>query len=141
MRIKNAEIQGFVEFLMGLQLNGKQSRMRTRLCKLLGDQIRQMDEERMELIKINGEVGEDGNPVTIRDEETGSMVYKINNQEQFRKDYEQLLSEDFIMDETEERMAMLLEVKDIVFNVDGVFSGDEALVYDRWCEIVEGIGE
>lgn len=140
MKLKNREIAGFVNFLLMLDLAGKQSRMRTRLAKLLDERSRLVDEERLEILKELAEKDENGQPKQETDE-AGNTIYVLSDEakEKFNAEYAELMDEDCVIEETEERRDMLLTVKEAVLNCDMKFKGQDALLYDRYCEIVEAI--
>lgn len=138
MQMYNVEIKPFVEFLMKLELPGKESRMRTRFCKMAAQKINDLMEEKMIIIKKHGNLDKDGNVKQTKDSQ-GRLIWDIKNKEGFSKDYKELISEKWILDNTEERKEMFLTLKNVVLNVNITFKGQEALEYDRWCEIVETI--
>lgn len=137
MRMKNAEVESFLNFIMSMELSGKNSRLRTRFAKLLMQQQQLINEEHMELIKEYSHLDDNGNPKVK--EENGKQMYDVYDRESFNKEYSILLNEDFIIEANEERREMLLLVKDVILNCEMTFKGREALQYDRWCEIVEDI--
>jgi hypothetical protein len=139
MRVMNFEVKEFIRFLIELKLAGKESRMRTRFCKLLADRMKQIEDEREELINQFAEHDADGEVVVENDPGTNKQVYKLKDHAGFNREYTVLMREEYVIDETEERQEMLKTIKDIVLNVDMEFQGEEAFVYDRWCEIVEEI--
>jgi hypothetical protein len=137
MRINNFEVKEFVGFLVSLKLSGKESRMRTRFCRLLGEHIKQYEDERSLLIEQYAEKDSDGKPVIVDD--GGREVYKITDSEAFNREFGILHREEFIIAHSEDRIEMLKAIKDIVLNVDMEFDGENAFIYDRWCEIVEEV--
>ncbi len=138
MEMYNIEIKPFIEFLMELRLPGRESRMRTRFCKMAMDKLKDLEEEKMVLIKKHGNLDVDGNVKQTKDED-GRMIWDIKDKQGFNNDYRDLVFEKWIVDNTEERKKMLLTLQNIVLNVDMEFNNKEALEYDRWCEIVETI--
>lgn len=137
MKMKNAEVEPLVEFLMSLELKGKQSRLRTRFVKLLAEQVQVIQDEHAELIKQYASFNDDGKPNIV--EVNGVQMYDVKERNEFNKEYGLLLSEDYIVEQTESIKEMLLLVKDIILDCDMTFSGREALQYDRFCEIAEEI--
>lgn len=137
MKLFNYELEHFIMFLYNLKLPNYQSRMRTRLLKLLSEKYKELEDDRLSVIKEYAELDEKGEPVLIRD---GSVSkYNIKNKESFEKAMFELFAEEVIIDQTEERSRMLIAVRDSVLNCDLEFEGNEAIQYDRWCEIVEEI--
>lgn len=139
MIIKNYEIQAFGEFLYEMKLKSKNSRMRTRFVDLLQSHLDMINRERDELVKDYAKRDEDNEIVT--EEHDGKMAYILDNPQEYNHAVTVLMNEDFILEETEGRMEMLRTVRDAVLNFDEELSGDDAMMYDRFCEIVEDIAE
>lgn len=138
MKLRNIEIEPFVEFLMSFELKGKESRLRTRLVKLLNEKLVDFRDEHLELVKDYAKLDENQNPVII-EKENGVQAYDIENIDEFNYQYDLLMFEEFTIEKTEERAEMLSFVKDMILDCDKVFSGLEALRYDRFCDIVEQV--
>lgn len=137
MKVKNTHIEKLVTFLMSLELSGKQSRMRTRFCKLLGERLKQIEDERMMLITQYGETDESGE--LLRTKTDSGEQYHLKDVNAFSKEYSELMEEFFYIDKTLERKEMLLIVKDCVLDCELKFKGLEALEYDEWCEVFEEV--
>ncbi len=137
MKIRNHEIKGFVDFLMELELKGKESRLRTRFVKLLIERQNLIEEEHQQLIIQYSNLDENGFPKII--ERDGQKMYDVVDIISFNREYNILLNEEFVIDESEERKEMLLLIKDIILDCDKTFKGEEAIRYDRYCQIVEDI--
>ncbi|MEK5036295.1 hypothetical protein MKY96_33120 [Paenibacillus sp. FSL R7-0302] len=138
MKMKTFEVEGFHSFLIGLKLGAQESRMRSRLCKFLVAKMEQTDQERMELINQFSEKNEeDGTPVGSANED-GSTTFKIADMHAFNREFQILMNEDFIIEETEDKKAMFEVVRHAALNTDEIYSGAEAVMYDRWCDIIEG---
>jgi len=138
MIIKNYEVEQFGRFLFDLTLRGKQSRMRTRFVKVLQGRLELQIAEREQLVNEFAKRDEKGE-IVYQENEAGQEGIVIGDVEEFNKEVICILEEDFIIEETQEVLDMLIEVKNIVLDCDLEFSGDEATQYDRWCEIVEEI--
>lgn len=138
MKLLNVELEAFVNFLMEESLNGKQSRMRTRFCKLLSEQIKLIKDEEHQLIIKYCKKENDGTLKTKIDEQQRE-VYDIENTHLLNNDIKELYLEEYILDNTEEKKELFLTIKNIVENTQRTFKGNEALEYDRFCEIVETI--
>lgn len=137
MILKNYEIEKFGVFLYGLGLKGKQSRMRTRFVKILNDHLMLMNEERQQLLEDYAKKDEQGE--YVKEEHEGQQVFILDDAEGYNLEMMKLMKEEFIYEETQERLDMLLEIKEVVLNCDVEFSGNEAILYDKWCEAVEDI--
>ena len=138
MKMFNIEVEPFINFLMELELPAKQSRMRTRFCKLGIERLRLLEEEKMEIIKKHANIDENGEVKQVKDEQ-GRLVWDVKDKDGFNADYKELMMEEWVLDLNEEKKDMLLTLKDVVLNLDIILKGKEALQYDRWCEIVEQI--
>jgi hypothetical protein len=141
MKLLNAELAPFTQFLLSIPLTSTPSRMRSRFIRLVQDRLTEIEQERVSLLTKYSNKSPEGEPLT-RTEPDGTTVYDIPPESMplFNKEYTELRSEVFILDETEERADMLRSVRDAILNVEGMtFSGQDAILYDRWCEIVEGI--
>ncbi|WP_256719463.1 hypothetical protein [Paenibacillus odorifer] len=135
--MKNEEVQDFAKFLMSFELKGRESRLRTRFVKILGERATLIEEDHNELIRQFATFNEKGEPNIV--EINGRKAYDVPDRAAFNKEYFLLLHEDFVIDENEERKELLLFIKDIILNCEKTFKGGEALEYDRWCDIVEEI--
>ena len=138
MIIKNYEVEQFGRFLFELKLRGRQSIMRTRFIKLLQAQLDLQAEERKQLIDEFCKKDENGDPL-YEENDVGESGIIIEDPQEFNKEVIAILDEDFIIEETQDKLEMLTAVKGIVLDCDLEFSGEEAMSYDRWCEIVEDI--
>lgn len=138
MKMHNVEIEPFIKFIMELDLPGRESRMRTRFYRVALGKIKEIEEERLILVNKHGNLDNDGNVKKIKND-NGVLIWDIKNIQGFNDDHRDLLFEEWVLDNTEERKEMFLTLKNIVLNVDRTFKGQEALEYDRWCEIVETI--
>ena len=134
----NIEVEPFINFLMELELPAKQSRMRTRFCKLGIERLRLLEEEKMEIIKKHANIDENGEVKQVEDEQ-GRLIWDVKDKDGFNADYKELMIEEWVLELNEEKKDMLLTLKDSVLNLDIILKGKEALQYDRWCEIVEQI--
>lgn len=138
MKLLNAEIQDFIKFLMNEELSAKQSRIVSRFIRFCNDRINEIEKERTKLVDKYAKKNDDGNYVISKNEK-GENVYELNDSVMFNRELKELMLEEFIIDETNERKDMLLTIKDIVLNSQQKFKGQKALQYDRFCEIVENI--
>lgn len=138
MKIKNAEIEAFSNFLMDFELKGRESRLRTRFVKLLVQRQSEIQEEHRELLRQYANFDEEGNIKTL-ELPNGLKVYDVPDKDTFNREYYLLMNEDFIIEENEERKEMLLFIKELILDCEKTFKDREAIEYDRWCDIVEEI--
>jgi hypothetical protein len=136
MKIKNQDIERFVEFVMSEELPNKLSRMRSRfVVGYAKERLNLVYQERMEIINQYCKKDEDGELKIITDA-TGQH-YEIEDLDSFNKDLSELMNEYFVLEANEEKKEMLKCIKEIVLNTPKFFKGNEALEYDKWCDIVE----
>jgi len=133
MQLKNSEISGLAEFLAKEKLGGKTSRMRTKFLKILNEAINETESFRKELIDKHSKKDDEGNALI----ENNSYV--LEDVETFNKEYVELMSEEFIIDETESKREMLQHIKRILDNTETEFEGVKAFQYDSWCEAFENL--
>ncbi|HAU34732.1 hypothetical protein MKX57_06760 [Lysinibacillus sp. FSL M8-0216] len=144
MIIKNYEIGELQSFLFNLILKGKESRMRTRFIKLLEDQIELLKVERQQLINDYALKDENGEIVTetkeIHNKEEEIVLFQCEEAEkEAQMQIMLMMNEDFIMEETADKIEMLTILQSIILNCDLEFTGNKAVLYDRFCEIFEEI--
>lgn len=137
MRMRNGEIEGIKQFLLNEELSGKYSRMRMRFIKLLEEHQSQLESERLLLIKQFANLDASENPIVIND--GNESRYDMNDIEGFAREYEIMLNDPFVIMETEENEDMLKCIKYVILNTPRSFKGESAILYDRWCDIAEGV--
>lgn len=138
--IFNHEINSFASYLLGFELKGKETRMRTRFVKVLTSKLQQIEEERIILIKEYAHLDEEANPVRITDEE-GNSVYDMKDANGFAVEYTKLQNEELIIIQDESNADMLRTIKSIILNDERSYSGLLAFQFDRWCEIIEQVSD
>ncbi|RXZ83372.1 DUF1617 family protein [Paenibacillaceae bacterium] len=138
MKLFNYELEAFTTFLYDLKLVDRQSRMRTRLTHLLAEKIKQFESEYNLLLEAYVEKDADGEFVQVELEE-GKTGYQLTDPAAFQRATQELGEEAAIIEENEERMPMLLVVRDAVLNCGLAFEGAEAVQYERWCTVLEAI--
>jgi len=111
--------------------------MRSRFLTLLAEYSKRHEGEINKLLHDYADKDEQGQLIQIQ--ENNSSRYSIANMEQFDQEYQELAREEIILDLTAERQIMMETVRDAVLECEDVFEGNEAIRYNRWCDIVEGI--
>lgn len=134
MKLYKYELEAFITFLHSLKLERKNSRMRTKLKKILTAKLQEFYEDLNEINLNYAQKDDSGNPI-IND---GKFVFSDNNNR--LEDLYELTNEVVIIDDNEETRDMLLSVKEsVIYNAPLEFEGEDADKYDRFCEIVEQI--
>ncbi|ARF70778.1 hypothetical protein B7C51_25240 (plasmid) [Paenibacillus larvae subsp. pulvifaciens] len=131
----NYEVQELVDFLMEISLVGKKSRLRIKFCKIAFQRLEELEEDKRRLIDDFCEKDENGKPKTV--EEGNNKYIKLRDEESYKREYMELMNEEFIIEETNERKEMFDLIRDLILNTETEFNGNTALLHDRWCEIVE----
>lgn len=137
MKLYNHELEKFMAFLYNLKLVDYRSRMRTKFIRLLAEKYKEFREDYDLLIKEHARFDDKGEPIEI--DVDGQTRYEIIDPNEFKLACIHLLHEEVIIDQTQERKNMLMAVKDSVLHCGIEFEGQEAIEYDRWCDLVEGI--
>lgn len=136
MKLKNYEIEPFLQFLFDLKLKGKESRMRTRLHKMVSGYYENVFlPERDEIVHQYGMKDDTGNLVV--DEEKKGIKIIPEFITEFNKEYNELLNEEYIIEENEINQSVLTSVGDSLLSCDIELSGELALLFDGWCEKFE----
>jgi len=151
-KIKNKNVVGLANWLNSLALGGKESRERTRFVKILSDHSAEVDAERIELAKKFSNTDKSGNPLTKKDGDKEIYDLDPSKMEEFVKEFNELMDEEFVMDVLEGNKSKLQAVKDLVLNTSYVFGPSEgdsneerikkvlqAQEYDVWCESFEAV--
>lgn len=146
--IKNSQVLGFASWLNELELNGRQSRERSRVVKILAEKIREIEKFRLEILekysqkdkKGKSKVGKDNKMVLLDDKKKEQFVTEVT--ELYNEEFE-LAIDDFQID----------VLKNIVLDTTYLFGpkeGDsepekaakirQANDYVLWCEMVEKCG-
>lgn len=143
IEIKNSHVLPLANWLSELNLNGRQSRERTRFVKTLANRHQENEKFRMELVEKYAKKDKKGKIVKTEDGEN----IQIEKIEEFTKEATDLYEEKFVVDLLDESYEIL---KDIVLNTNYVFGPNpsstqeeklnkirQANDYDVWCEIFE----
>lgn len=138
LTIKNYELKPIGDFLYGLSLKGKDSRMRSRFVALLEQQLNLINKERNLLLEDYGQKDEEGKLKTDTDENGQSFIV-LEDSSGFNSEVAKLMNEDFIVETTPDKVEMLKSVQRVVLDCDIEFSGVEAVRYNRFCDILEAI--
>ncbi|MGO4730247.1 hypothetical protein [Paenibacillus sp. 2KB_22] len=130
-----ANLEKHIVFLHQLKLEAKESRIRTRLKKLLVEHYQQFHEEMEELKEQHMLKNEDGSFVM----RNGSMVPRDSLT--LQTELQELLEEHVMIESTAERMPMLQAMYRILQSCSLQLEGEAADVYDQLCEQFEQYAE
>lgn len=145
LTFKNWQVIPLATWLSQLFLHGKESRNRTRFIKLLSERIQEIEKERIGLMEKHQAKNKKGKPLWI--DENGKDTedrmkgknYKIDQKEKFDKEFNDYFAEDFVLDVSPAKQETIYNVRDLVLNTEKEFAGNEALMYNSWCDSFEGI--
>ena len=137
VKIKNRVIEETINFFYDLKLKtGKESRHRTRFIKKLNEHLNDIQVQKQDLLKRHCYLDENGEPKII--EEDGQQKYHIKNMKEFENDWNELMNEEFIIDDANSQL-MLKTIRKILDEYDGemngALSGKTAVLYDYLCEV------
>lgn len=143
MIIKNYEISELYAFLFNLILKGKESRMRTRFLKLLEEQLNLVNLERQQLVTDYAEKDENEEILYTKEfvdeKEIEVPIFSQEDEKEVQSQILTLLHEDFIIEETADKIEMLQVLQKVLLNLDLEFTGKKATLYNRFCEIFEDL--
>lgn len=128
VEIENGKLTAAINFMYGLKLARKQSRMRRRFIKLLSDRLEEIEEDRKELLKEHSHKDENGEPV-IKD---GN--YAVKDMVALSDDLKELYAEKMVLEGGDNR-EMIRTVKQILKKLeDEEYEGETSEIYDYLCE-------
>ncbi len=131
--IENGRLGQVINLLFNLSLKGKQSRHRSKLIKALDTRLTEVAEQEKELLKEHCHLDENGEPK----KKDNDQYWDIKDLDAFTKDKKELYTEEMVI-EGGDNHGMLKTVKEILFDCDVEWSGQEAATYDYLCELFEG---
>ena len=157
----NDQVKILPVFLNEMMLHGKESRARTKFVKILVDKIAEINAEKEKMIltycKKNDkkeplflytEITEkDGKPVPVEKETTErakGQRYAFETKEdetKFETEWKDFINEDFIIDILPSNSEIINTVAKLVFETTSQFSGNDAALYNEWCESFDSIEE
>lgn len=147
LKIKNNNLVSLTRWLNGIALPGKESRVRTRFVELASEHIADIDEKRIELLKQHAKKDDKGEPILIedmvKDEASGEDIpsgtkrYDLEDQDKFKKEFDAVMEEEFVLDVTDGHKDKCKVVRDIILNTNEEFSGPVAKEYETWCAAFE----
>jgi hypothetical protein len=135
VEIKNMYLEPAIKLLFDLPLKRKQSRHRTKFVKLLNEQLKDVMEQKKEIIKEHANSDENGEPKTFENE-NGQQEYDFKDKKAFQEDMEELYEEKLIIEGSGHK-EVLETVKGVLLETDEEFKGQQAMVYDYLCDQLE----
>lgn len=134
----NYEIEPMFNFLANLSItSGRKSRMRTRFIKILDERIKLIEQERLMLLERYSKKDENGSPVIELINEIQQYTFEEEDIATVNREIVELVNEEFVIDQTDSNMDMLVTLQSLILDYEGELKGLEATQYDRYCEIVE----
>lgn len=139
LKIKNYLIASLAQWLYNLPLSGEQSRQRTKFVELLWEQVRAIDQRRLEMVKSRAKLDTKGEPVIVEDEE-GKKNFDIPEDERTKLEllYEEMLNEEFEIS-FDGNKAKIETIKEIILTTDFKFSGKTAELYQEWFDLFNDV--
>lgn len=131
VEIENMMLLPASNFLYGLKLVRKQSRMRRRFIKMLNDRNEEFMGERKQLQEEYSNKDEEGNAIIINDEYD---IPKGEAWDKFIEDTKELSKEKYVIEGGDNR-EMIRTIQEILRKFeDEEYEGQESDVYDYLCE-------
>jgi len=135
MKIKNSYIATLANLLYEIELTGTESRMRTKLWKILVQEVNNIDSEIGQLVDDFKKVDKEGNAIFKNENDK----YPIVDDEKFNAPYIELMNETLVIDNNEQNKKMLTTVANIFLKQDIKVNMDLAVIYDEICEEFENV--
>ncbi|MDX5474127.1 MAG: DUF1617 family protein, partial [Bacillaceae bacterium] len=101
--------------------------------KILDEREKEISQFRNEIVQKYGKKDKNGDLV-IEDNQ-----YILEDPVTFNKEMNELMSEEFIIDETESNKELLTHIRTILESSKQTFKGTDAFLYDQWCEAFENM--
>jgi len=139
IKLKNAYVSPLGQLLHAMELNIKDSRMKTRFLKLLEEQENNilMPEKKL-ILETYCTKNEKGKPL-MRDVQKGIYLFEDPDEEEKAiHALTDLLNECLIIELTESNKDMITTVANLLLNNDEIkVSGSIASMVDEWCTVFE----
>lgn len=138
MKIKNFMIASFAEHLFSLNYKHDTygHRMRNKMIKILEKKNIEFHEEVKEVRSRYALKDGEGNPIIEND----TYMFNTEDQEKVKKEIEDIMNEDAVIEQNETNKDVLLSIKKSVQNIIPFdLEGEKAQWYDFLCDIVEQI--
>ena len=144
MQIVVSSLQGWLNQEL---THGAKARARTRFNKLLYERAEELEKERVVMLQKysknkKGEVvylKADGKKTTDEKERGEDFSYAVNDMEAFKKERNEYLQEDFIIDVTPSNKEDVNGVKAILTETNAKFNGIQGARYDEWLQCLEQV--
>lgn len=136
MKLANYEVPKLGELLFNMKLKGKDSRMRTRLVNEIDNYIKNtLNKEEIQLLMEYGVKDENGELI---EGENGFVLIpeKVND---YHTEMNNLINENFVIEENETNKDMLLSVANSIINCDLELNSELAKLWDKWCDQFEDV--
>ncbi len=141
LTFKNNQIVSLNSLLRGVKLKGKDARVRNRFFKIITPRLQEVEEERKKIGVEHSKKDKDGNVKTLDVEVEGKKQegfdFKKGEFKKFKKEYNEVLKEDFIVDILPSNKDDLIAMGVILENLDVEFTVETGAVYDAICEIFD----
>lgn len=135
LEIENGKLAATGNFLYGLKLVRKQSRMRRRLIKLLDERNKIYLEDRKALQEEHANKDSDGKAIIIDDR------YDIEDMVAFSNDLQELNEEKYVIEGGDHR-EMIRTIKEVLKKLEDVeYEAQESEIYDYLCDQLDIEGE
>ena len=129
IEIENGKLAAASNYLYGLKLVRKQSRMRRRFISLLNERIKTYEEDRTELLEEHSNKDEDDKAI-IHDDQ-----YDIKDMVAFSNDLKELNEEKFVIEGGDNR-EMIRTVQEILKKFeDEEYEAQQSEIYDYLCDV------
>jgi len=129
VEIENMRLVNIANFMYGLSLVRKQSRMRRRFIQMIEDRYKQVELERQEILKEHSYKDENGEAIIKEDNN-----YDIMDYDALAQDVNELNREKFVIEGGDNR-ELIKTMKEILRKFEDVeYEGQDSDTYDYLCD-------
>lgn len=107
--------------------HGKEARSKSRFLDIIIPRINEIDKERIRILEGLADKDKDGKPIS----ENEQFKLSDNSMEQFRKEYGEYLSEDFIIDILPSNEGDISTITEMLLNDTTPLTTEEGAIYDN----------
>ena len=145
-------VESIIDWIVKQELSGKESRIRTRFIKEIGERADEISKERKRMLISYAEkdkktkapimfaIDKKGKEYETTDQKLGQR-YKIKSSEKFEKEFKEYINEDYVIAITPANRDTVNVIKEMILNTEEKFKGQMSNYYDEWCEALENISE
>lgn len=139
MKFKNFEVEPLARLLFNLSLKNKDSRMRTQFVNLLDAHLRGVIGEGKRILVEQFAKRDENGEFVMNTENPDLIDLNEETTQEYHLEDDILMNEYFHVEESEANKLMILSIAETLLDGDFTVSGEDAVLYDKWCEQFEKV--